>query len=205
MPKIIPKHCNGTAKRMRTEWEKTLVLRRPGIERINLWIMQMPLMSPASEAIFLPLPLRSKRISEIGVSNWPQFTRIAAPTDGQCGNDWRDHPAHLPCACAAVSPGPLADRRTPCANGSTSARQSHFLRRLRCRLPVRYGHFDLQQQVDHLLRLVLFASSHMLSLSSVSLLHWHISSRALQRIFYPLIGLGISVPVEMLVFDQNLT
>ena len=56
-----------------------------------------------------------------------------------------------------------------------------FLRGLRCRLPVRYGHFDLPQQIHHLLRLVLLASSHMLSLSSVSLIHWHISSRALHR------------------------
>jgi hypothetical protein len=37
----------------------------------------------------------------------------------------------------------------------------------------------LPQQIHHLLRLVLLASSHMLSLSSVSLIHWHISSRAL--------------------------
>ena len=48
------------------------------------------------------------------------------------------------------------------------------------RLPVRYGHFDLPEQVHHLLRLMLLASSHMLSLSSVSLLHWHSSSRARQ-------------------------
>ena len=32
----------------------------------------------------------------------------------------------------------------------------------------------------HLLRLALVASSHMLSLSSVSLLHWHIASLILQ-------------------------
>ena len=38
----------------------------------------------------------------------------------------------------------------------------------------------LPQQFYHLLRLVLLASSHMLSLSSVSLLHWHISGRARQ-------------------------
>lgn len=55
-----------------------------------------------------------------------------------------------------------------------------FLTRLRCRLPVRHRHFDLPQQIHHLLRLVSLASSYTLSLSSVSLLHWHISSRALQ-------------------------
>src|SRR5271165_5233409 len=37
---------------------------------------------------------------------------------------------------------------------------------LRSRLPVRHCHFDLTQQIYHLLRLVLLTSSHMLSLSS---------------------------------------
>ncbi len=49
------------------------------------------------------------------------------------------------------------------------------------RLSICYGHFDLPQQIHDLLRLVLLASSHMLSLSSVSLIHWHISSRALRH------------------------
>src|ERR1700710_838620 len=54
-----------------------------------------------------------------------------------------------------------------------------FLTRHSSRLPVRDRDLDLPQQIYHLLRLVLLASSHMLSLSSVSLRHWHISSRAL--------------------------
>ena len=53
-----------------------------------------------------------------------------------------------------------------------------FLTRQSCRLAVRYGDFDLPQKVHHLLRLVLLASSYMLSLSSVSIIHWHISSGA---------------------------
>ena len=56
-----------------------------------------------------------------------------------------------------------------------------FLTSQSSRLPVRDHYLNLPQQIYHLLRLVLLASSHMLSLSSVSLLHWHISSRALHQ------------------------
>ena len=41
-----------------------------------------------------------------------------------------------------------------------------LLRRLRRRLAIRYRYFDLSQHIYHLLRLVLLAPSHMLSLSS---------------------------------------
>ena len=51
------------------------------------------------------------------------------------------------------------------------------------RLPVCYGHFDLTQQIYHLLRLVFLSSSYKPSLSSVSFIHWHISSRALQPLY----------------------
>jgi hypothetical protein len=60
-------------------------------------------------------------------------------------------------------------------------RNTGFLRCLRCRLAVCHGHFNLPQQIHYLLRLILLASSHRLSLSSVSRLHWNISSRALQH------------------------
>jgi hypothetical protein len=56
-----------------------------------------------------------------------------------------------------------------------------FLTRQSSRLPVSDRDLDLPQQIHHLLRLVLLASSHMLSLSSVSLFHWRISSRALHH------------------------
>jgi DNA polymerase III alpha subunit len=85
--------------------------------------------------------------------------------------------------CAILNNQPMGFYMPAVLLAPTKVRLLHdpgFLRCLYRRLPVRYCHFDLPQQVDHLLRLVLFASSHMLSLSSVSLLHWHISSRALQ-------------------------
>ena len=47
--------------------------------------------------------------------------------------------------------------------------------------PFAIRYLDLPQQIYHLLSLGLLASSHMLSFSSVSLLHWHISSRALHE------------------------
>ena len=82
---------------------------------------------------------------------------------------------------SAASPGRPAAHRTSCASESTSTARSRLpYTQSRC-LAVRHGYFDLPQQVPHLLRLVLLASSHTLSLSSVSLIHWHISSRALQR------------------------
>jgi hypothetical protein len=43
------------------------------------------------------------------------------------------------------------------------------------------GNKHTAEQICHLLRLVLLASSHRLSLSSVSLLHWYISNRALHH------------------------
>jgi hypothetical protein len=83
---------------------------------------------------------------------------------------------------SAASPDPPATRRTPCANGSTSAPQSRIPYTPEpsssCSLrPLRSDTTDLQPA-----QVATSSSSHTLSLSSVSLIRWHISSRALHFI-----------------------
>jgi hypothetical protein len=81
---------------------------------------------------------------------------------------------------SVASPSPPAARRTPCANEVSLFHDPSFLARLRRRLAVRHTYFDLAKQIHDLLRLIPLASCHSCSpCSSVSLMYWHKSSRAL--------------------------
>src|SRR5581483_1511421 len=82
---------------------------------------------------------------------------------------------------------------------------SGILASQRRRLPICYGYLDLTEQIHNLIRLVLLSSSHTLSLSSLSQLHWHNSSRALHPLNCHRTRVQVSIAVLLYKWSRHFT
>src|SRR5581483_991160 len=75
----------------------------------------------------------------------------------------------------------------------------------RRRLPVGHRDLNLAKQIHNLIRLVLLSSSHTLSLSSLSQLHWHNSSRALHPLNCHRTRVQVSIAVLLYKWSRHFT